>query len=188
MTIDVTHAHETHRKRRTWGYVYGGAITLLGLFSIIAPVIASFAVALTVGWLLIISGVIGCVALFSAGRDAPGFWWNVVTAVLFIIAGVALVFNPIAGVVTLTIVLAAYLLAAGAAKIAMTIAFRRATHGAWMWILFSAVIDLILGALIVAGLPITGLWVIGFLVGVNLLFTGVAVLAGYTRPFDAAPE
>src|SRR5262245_4018669 len=168
---------ETLKKFQTWFKIYGVVLIILGIASILLPVIASFATAIMVGWLLVAGGIFGLISDFQAGTKAPGFWWNLITAALYLLAGIVLLVNPVAAVLTLTIILAAYLLATGIAKVVMAFHYKNVIPKAWLWVLFSALVDIVLGVIIVAGLPGTALWVIGLMVGINLLFTGVALLA-----------
>lgn len=167
---------ETLRKFRLWFKIYGVVLILLGAAAILLPGIATLATSLLVGWVLIAGGVFGLISVFQAGSGSPGFWWNLLTAILCVLAGGMLLWNPLAGVLTLTVVLAAYLLATGVTKLIMAFHYKNVIPQAWLWVLFSAVVDIILGFMIVAGLPGTAIWVIGLLVGINLLFTGVALL------------
>jgi len=168
---------ETLKKFQTWFKIYGVVLILLGIAAILLPGVASIATSIMVGWLLVAGGVFGLISDFSAGSKAPGFWWNLLTAALYLIAGIVLLVNPIAAVLTLTIILAAYLLATGFAKVLMAFHYKNVIPKAWLWVLFSALVDIALGIIIFAGLPGTALWVIGLMVGINLLFTGVALLA-----------
>ena len=168
---------ETLKKFQTWFKVYGVVLIILGIASILLPGIASLATSIMVGWLLVAGGVFGLISDFSSGTKAPGFWWNLLTAALYLIAGIVLLVNPIAAVLTLTIVLAAYLLATGVTKVVMAFHYKNVIPKAWLWVLFSALVDIALGVIIIAGLPGTAVWVIGLLVGINLLFTGVALVA-----------
>src|SRR4029079_6492190 len=86
------------RKHSTWFVIYGLLLALLGLFSIAAPGLAALAVTLTVGWLLLLGGAFGLVAAISGGSKAPGFWWNLLTAIVYVLAGLALLTRPLAGV------------------------------------------------------------------------------------------
>lgn len=167
---------ETIRKYSIGFMIYGAALILLGAIAIIAPVVATLTAGVLIGWLLLASGVFGLIAIFRAGASSPGFWWNLLTDILYLLAGAALLWNPIAGALTLTIILAAYLLATGFTKIVLALGYRATIPGAWGWMLISALIDIVLGLMIVFGLPGTSLWVLGLLIGINLLFTGVAVL------------
>jgi len=167
---------EVVRKHSTWFIIYGLLLIALGLFSIIAPGIATLAATLTVGWLLLLGGGFGVVACFSGGTSAPGFWWNLLTAIVYIIAGLCLLTRPIAGLITLTIILAAYLLASGILRIIMAMGFRAHVPSAWFWVLLSGIVDIVLAFLIMSGLPGTAVWVIGLLVGIDLLMMGFSIL------------
>lgn len=175
MPTTVPMEAQTIRKHSTWFTIYGIALIVLGVLAILMPGIATLATSIFVGWLLLAGGVFGLVSVIQTGKSAPGFWWNLLTAVLFLLAGASVLWNPVASVVTLTIILAAYLLATGVMKVLVAFGYRDAIPGAWLWMLASAIIDIVLGVLIVAGLPGTAVWVIGLMVGINLVFTGVAL-------------
>jgi uncharacterized membrane protein HdeD (DUF308 family) len=167
---------ETLRKFKLWFKIYGVILIILGAVSIILPGIATLATTITVGWLLIAGGIFGLISVVQSGTSSPGFWWNLLTAIVCVLAGGVILFNPIKGVLTLTIILAAYLLATGVTKGFMAFHYRNAIPKAWGWMLFSALIDIVLGVMIIAGLPGSAIWVLGLLVGINLLFTGVALI------------
>ena len=167
---------ETLRKFKLWFKIYGVILIILGAVSIILPGIATLATTITVGWLLIAGGIFGLISVVQSGTNSPGFWWNLLTAIVCVLAGGVILFNPIKGVLTLTIILAAYLLATGVTKGFMALHYRNAIPKAWGWMLFSAVVDIVLGVMIIAGLPGSAIWVLGLLVGINLLFTGVALI------------
>ena len=173
---DIRFDADTLRKYSTWFTIYGVLLALLGILAIAMPYIATLATSIFIGWLLIASAVIGLYAVYSAGKDAPGFWWNLITAILYLAAGIMLLGNPVTGAVSLTIVLAAYLLAGGAAKIFLGIQHKRDIPQAWYWILFSGLVDIALAFLLIMGLPGTAFWAIGLLVGINLLMMGVAIV------------
>jgi uncharacterized membrane protein HdeD (DUF308 family) len=175
MPIGLPADAATLRSHSTWFLIYGILIFALGAFSIVAPGVATLAVELTVGWMLLLGGAMGLIAVFSTGRSMPGFWWNLLTSIVYILAGLSLLARPMSGAITLTIVLAAYLLAGGVVRIAQAFGYRTELPGAWFWVLISGVVDLVLAFMIMSGLPGTAVWVIGLLVGINLLMLGVAI-------------
>lgn len=177
MPIGLGMDAETIRKYSTWFMVYGIALILLGAIAIIAPGFATLAASVLLGWLLLIGGVFGVIAAFSAGTSAPGSWWHLLTAALYLLAGIALLWAPVAGALTLTIILAAYLLAAGVAKVVLAFRYRPSLPGTWAWMLVTGLIDIALGLLIASGLPGSALWVLGLMIGIDLLFSGVALVA-----------
>jgi len=153
----------------------GVIMVILGTVAIVWPVIATIAVDIYVGWLFLISGVVGLVALFAA-EDAPAFLWTLLTAALSLIVGVLLLWKPAEGAVSLTMVLTAFFIAEGIFQIAASISYRDMIPDAWGWMLASGIADLILAALIIVGWSHTVGWALGFIVGVNLLTSGLAMI------------
>lgn len=174
------------RKFSTWFLVYGIILIITGIFSILVPEVATLAAEIFIGWLLLISGLIGIFAVFSAGTSMPGFGWNLLTAFLYAACGAALLWSPLAGVLTLTLFLTAYLLAGGVMQIIAAFGFRTSMPKIWGWVLVSGVIDVALAVLIFSGLPGTAAWVLGLLVGLNLLTTGVALVMAALHARKAA--
>ncbi len=156
--------------------VEGIIAVILGIAAIVLPPVATIAFTIIIGWLFLISGVVGLITTFWA-RHAPGFWWSLISALIAIVAGVVLLAWPISGTLSLTLVLIAFFVVDGIATIMYAIDHRRQLSGRWGWMLVSGVIDLILAAIIFAGLPGTAFWALGLLVGINLLFGGVALIA-----------
>ncbi len=156
--------------------IEGIILILLGLAAIVLPPLATLAITILIGWIFLISGVVGLVTTFWA-RHAPGFWWSLVSAVIGIAAGLALLAWPITGTLSLTLVLIAFFIIEGIASIMYAVEHRRQLSGRWSWMLVSGVIDLILAAVILAGLPGTAMWALGLLVGINMLFGGAALIA-----------
>jgi uncharacterized membrane protein HdeD (DUF308 family) len=184
MPKSLTMDADALKKYRIWFMIYGVLLIALGLFAVAMPYVATTAVELFIGWLLVVSGVIGVVASFSGGQSAPGFWWNMLVAIVYLLAGIALLWHPVAGALTLTLVLTAYLIAGGITKIVMSVNMRNAIPKAWGWILFSGLVDVGLAALILSGWPGSAGWVIGLLVGINLLVTGVALVIAAVHSRD----
>jgi uncharacterized membrane protein HdeD (DUF308 family) len=155
--------------------VEGIVLLVLGAAAIIIPQIATLAVALLLGWLFFISGVVGLIATYLL-RHAPGFLWSLVSAVLGIAAGVALIGWPESAALSLTLILILFFLIEGFASIMFALEHKRELSGQWEWMLASGIVDLVLGGIILIGLPGTAAWAIGLLVGVNMLFGGVALI------------
>jgi uncharacterized membrane protein HdeD (DUF308 family) len=156
--------------------VEGIILVLLGAAAIIVPVIATLAFTLLIGWLFLISGIVGLITTFWL-RNAPGFWWSLVSGVIGIAAGIVLIRWPISGTVSLTLVLIAFFVVEGIATLMYAFEHRVQLSGRWGWMLASGIVDLILAGIIFAGLPETATWALGLLVGINLLFGGTAMIA-----------
>ena len=156
--------------------IEGILLMILGLAAIIVPPLASLAVTIFVGWLFLISGIVGLVLTFWA-RAMPGFWWSLISAILAIIAGGILLAQPVRGTLTLTIVIGVYFLAEGVATIMYALEHRRELSERWSWLLLAGIVDIVIAFIIISGLPGSAQWAIGLLVGVNLLFGGAMLTA-----------
>jgi uncharacterized membrane protein HdeD (DUF308 family) len=156
--------------------IEGIVLLVLGTAAITLPPLAGLAVAIVVGWLFLLGGVVGLITTFAA-RGAPGFGWALLSALVALAAGIVLLINPLAGLATLTYVLIAFFAVDGILNIVMAIEHRRELSGRWEWMLFGGIVDLILAAIIIAGLPGTLAWALGLLVGIDLLFGGAALIA-----------
>jgi uncharacterized membrane protein HdeD (DUF308 family) len=155
--------------------VEGVVLLVLGATAIVLAPLATVAVTILLGWLFLVSGVIGLFTSFWM-RQAPGFWWSLISAVLGIVVGVLLLASPIGGAVSLTILLSAFFIVEGIVSVMFALDHRRELTGRWGWMMASGIVDLVLGAMIFAGLPSTAAWAIGLLVGINMVFGGSALI------------
>lgn len=154
----------------------GIVLLVLGVIAIALPPAATLAVELVTGWVLLISGIVGLVSTLRMQR-APAFVWSLLSAVTGIVAGVLLLRWPLSGAFSLTVILTVFLLLEGVASIMMALDHRRGLAGRWGMLFFSGIVDLLLAGIIFAGLPATSTWAIGLLVGINLLFGGIALIS-----------
>jgi uncharacterized membrane protein HdeD (DUF308 family) len=157
-------------------FLFQGVVMLiLGVLAVAAPVAATILIDIYVGWLLLISGVMGLVALFST-HAVPAFLWGLITAALSVVIGIVLIWKPLEGALTLTLLLTAFFVVEGVFQIAASMAYRHMTSGSVGWMLLSGIADLVLAAIIIAGWPITAVWALGLLVGINLITSGLAIV------------
>jgi uncharacterized membrane protein HdeD (DUF308 family) len=156
--------------------IEGIVLVGLGLAAILLPLIATVAVEIFIGWLLLISGVVGLVATLQM-RRAPGVSWSLASAILGIAAGFVLLRWPLSGALSLTVILTVFFVIEGVVSIFYALEHKRELSGRWGGMLLSGVVDLLLAGVIIAGLPGTASWAIGLLVGINMLFGGSAVIA-----------
>jgi uncharacterized membrane protein HdeD (DUF308 family) len=154
----------------------GIALVILGVLAMLAPVLASVAIAAFFGWLLLVSGIVGLIATLRT-RAAPGFAWSLLSAIVGIVAGALLLGWPVQGALSLTAVLIAFLLVEGGVTIFYALEHRSGLSGRWGWMLASGIVDLVLGIALFAGLPGSALWALGLLIGINMLFGGFALIA-----------
>jgi uncharacterized membrane protein HdeD (DUF308 family) len=153
----------------------GILLAVLGLAAMIVPPLAGLAVTIFLGWMFLISGIVGLLVTFWA-RQMPGFWWSLISAALAVSAGLILLARPMQGILTLTIVVGAYFLAEGVASIMYALEHRRELSERWSWMVFAGVLDIVISAMIIMGLPGSAEWAIGLLVGINLLFGGASLI------------
>jgi len=156
--------------------IEGIILVILGIAAIALPPIATIAFTIIIGWIFLVSGIVGLITTFWA-RQAPGFWWALISGLIAIAAGIVLLAWPISGTLSLTLVLIAFFIVEGIASILYAIEHRGQLSGRWVWMLVSGIIDLILAGIIFAGLPETAAWALGLLVGINMLFGGAALIA-----------
>jgi len=163
--------------RARWAFLMfeGVALIVLGVLAIAAPYFATIAVDIFIGWLFLIAGLVGLVAMFYAD-DIAAFLWTLVTAALSLCLGVLLLYKPGAGAATLTLALTAFFAAEGVFQILTSLAYRKALPDAWGWLLASGVCDLVLVAIIFASWPFSAAWMLGLMAGVNLLTSGWAIV------------
>ena len=155
--------------------IEGILLVILGLAAMIVPPLASLAVTILVGWLLLISGIAG-LALTVWARGMPGFWWSLISAVLALVAGIILLAQPAQGVYTLTLVIGVYFVAEGVATIMYALEHRRELSARWPWLLVAGIFDILISFMIISGLPGSAEWAIGLLVGINLVFGGASLI------------
>jgi uncharacterized membrane protein HdeD (DUF308 family) len=149
--------------------VVGIACSIVGLFSIAVPLIASISVAILAGWVLVIGG-----GVQLAHGVRTRMWWRVAGAVLAIVAGLLILLFPLTGTISLTVVLIAWFWMTGFARLTAWWSTRGA-EGSWTLGLNGA-LSVILGALVWLDLPSSAAWAIGLLLGIEMVFTGSALI------------
>jgi uncharacterized membrane protein HdeD (DUF308 family) len=176
-SFDAARDAVTRTVREHWKLflIEGIILVILGLLAVALPLLAGLAVTILFGWLFLISGAVGLVTTFAM-RQAPGFWWSLISAVLGIVVGVLLLVQPGVGLVSLTYVLTAFFIVEGVATIMFALEHRRQLTGRWGWMLTSGVVDLFLALAILAGLPGSVGWALGLIVGINMVFGGASMI------------
>jgi uncharacterized membrane protein HdeD (DUF308 family) len=148
-------------------------LIVLGLLAIALPIETSLAVVIVIGWLVLFHGIGQLIHAFQS-KGAGHIAWKLLVAVVYLVAGAYLLFHPGVGAATLTFVLAIFFFAEGVVDIAAYFSTRRISGSGWM--LLDGIITLILGVMIWRHWPSSSVWVIGLLVGISLLMTGMTRL------------
>jgi uncharacterized membrane protein HdeD (DUF308 family) len=156
--------------RRNWGWFLALGILeiILGTIAIGASVIATVVTVVFFGWLLLVGGGLSAVHAFWR-KQWRGFFLDLATGILYIVAGFFMVAEPAAAAVSLTLLIAMFLLIGGIFRIVVALT-GHLEH--WGWVLLNGVITAGLGILIWRQWPLSGLWVIGLFVGIEMIFYG----------------
>ncbi len=151
-------------------FVLGILLVVLGFAVMIFPVAGTFAVELLFGLVLLFAGLTQIVLAFRS-QGWGGFIITLVIGILYTLVGLLFLFNPFGGAITLTLILGAFLIVDGILRIIL--AFKLKALSNWVWIFFEGIITALIGIFILVNWPSDSLWVIGFLFGISILFSGL---------------
>lgn len=153
--------------------ILGIALLVLGAIALFAPLFAGNAVVITIGIVLLVAGI----GQFMQGVRAESWREKMLPLILGVVTGLCGIFvigHPLLGLGFLTLLLVAYFVVEGVWKIIASFSYRPAP--AWIWMLVSGVLSLLLGLLIWNQWPVSGMWAVGVLVGVDLISTGLSMV------------
>jgi uncharacterized membrane protein HdeD (DUF308 family) len=165
--------HET-QKNAGWLLVLGVVTVLAGFLSVGSPVVGGLGMVFIIGIAMTIGGVARAIGAFSAGSFGSGAL-AFVGGILTFGAGLMVVTQPGIGLATLTLILGAYLVVDGISS--AVLAFQVRPETGWGWMLFSAAIGVVVGILLLSEWPLSGLWAVGTLVGIHLIFAGFSLIS-----------
>jgi uncharacterized membrane protein HdeD (DUF308 family) len=163
---------ETVRRHSLWYLVQAGVMILAGILALTYPVVSSFSVVIFLGWLLIISGIVQGISLFDA-RNVPHFWLQLVSVVVSVIVGVLLIRHRAQGLLVLTLLLLVYFMIEGISKVIFSLTIRPFPN--WGWVMASGVVGILASLYLWASLPVTAIWLLGVLLGIQLICEGAAL-------------
>ncbi len=155
-------------KRWGWFLALGILLIVLGTIALGSSVTMTLASMVFVGWLMIVGGFFEAIQAFTC-KAWSGFFIDLLTGILYVVVGFMIVGNPAATAVTLTLLIAMFLIFSGVFRIATSITVR---YAHWGWVLLHGVVDVILGISIWQQWPYSGLWVIGLFIGIDMIFNG----------------
>lgn len=164
---------ENVKRASGWSIALGLLMIVAGMLAILAPLIAGAVIVFVVAWTAIFDGGAQIVYGFrahSGGRMAL----EIVLGLLYIVAGVFILMHPAGGLLALTLIIACFLLIYGV--FALVLAFQLRPHAGWGWVLFDAIVTILLGVLIWEHWPINSEWVVGTLIGISFIASGVSRL------------
>jgi uncharacterized membrane protein HdeD (DUF308 family) len=172
--------------RRGWGWFVALGILqiVLGVIAVGASVFVTLASVVLFGWLLLIGGVLSVVHAFWQ-KQWSGFFVDLAMGILYVVVGFMVVGNPLAAAETLTLLIAAFLFMGGIFRIVAALAGKVQNS---FWVLLNGIVTLVLGIMIWRQWPLSGLWVIGLFIGIELIFYGWSlVMVGLTAKRLSSP-
>lgn len=171
--LDGTGLSPQLAQSRWWLYAVGALLIIAGLAALALPLFASLAVEAVVGWAFVLAGIAQLAYAFRA-KGWGGLAWQVLIGAVFLVGGFTLLTNPVAGLISLTLVIIATFIASGVFKI--LIGLRLRPLDGWGWFIVLGVLSLAVGLLIWNRLPSSAAWSLGLLVGIDFLSTGLVFL------------
>ncbi|RLA22409.1 MAG: hypothetical protein DRQ63_12750 [Gammaproteobacteria bacterium] len=153
--------------------ISGVILIVAGTFAVISPLVAGLSITILVGLSLVFGGVGQCFLALKAGAFGRALLTFLVGA-LMVVAGSFMMTQPVAGLASITLLLVAYLVAAGLGELIMSLHLRPADG--WGWMLFNGIITLLLGMMLWRQFPLSGAWAIGVLFGIKMVFSGWALV------------
>lgn len=164
---------EELRKHRGWFLALGIALIILGTFALGATVAATLASIMVIAWILIISGVAHLADAFQT-RAWRGVVWHVLLGLIDLLVGAWLLINPAVGAIKVTLILAIFFIIEGIVQIMAGVAGKLPNRG---WQIFSGLITVLLGVLVISEWPYSGVWFLGMCLGIGLIFRGWSLIA-----------
>lgn len=160
---------------RMLGLMIAGAILVVGgIAALFNPLAATLTAEQIAGWFFLLAGGLQILAGVRQ-KSQPGWWPSVLLGILGAIVGLSLLLQPFAGIISLTLLVAVFFLMSGGAKIALSFTLRK--HPSFWLMLVSGAVSVLLGGMIIAGFPASATIVLGTLLAVDLLTSGVALVA-----------
>jgi uncharacterized membrane protein HdeD (DUF308 family) len=157
------------QRATTWSIGLSVVMIVTGMLAIMLPMMAGIAVTAIVGWLLIFSGALHLVFALRGGH-ASAIVWEILLGVAYGVIGFYVLANPVAGLESLTIAVAVYLLIEGVLEFILSFQLRPAPGAGWL--LVDGIITLVLAVMIWRTWPSSAAWVVGTLVGISMIFSG----------------
>jgi uncharacterized membrane protein HdeD (DUF308 family) len=160
-------------KSINWSIALSVLLILAGIFAILVPPVSGIAVTLIFAWAMIFSGITHFVFAFKT-HTTGGVIWELLVGAVYLFTGVYLLLHPLDALIALTLILAIYLFFEGVVETIQSFQLRP-RHGA-NWLLLDGIVTLILAVMIWRSWPASTVWVVGTLVGISMIFSGLSRL------------
>jgi len=168
-----------------WSIALGVLMIIAGMVAIFAPLEAGLVVVIVVGWMAIFNG--GAQLVYAFSHAARHRWLEGLLGIIYIIAGIYILMHPVGGLLAITLLISCFLIVYGV--FALVLAFQMRPAPGWGWVLFDAIITILLGILIYIHWPRNTEWVMGTLFGISFIVSGVSrlMLSMAVRRLTARP-
>ena len=163
---------ETIRKQSMWFMIQGGFLVVAGVVALLSPIFASTFFIVFLGWMLVIAGVVQAIGLIGA-TQVHYFWLQLISAALAGLVGFMLITRPEAGLLAAALLMVAYFMVDGLQRVVFALMIRPMRN--WAWMLLSGVLGILLALVLVWNLPDAAGWLIGLLLGIELISVGGAM-------------
>ena len=155
-----------------WYLLQGILMVVAGFLALVYPLIASVAIVYLLAWILIVSGVVQGIGLIGA-RQVPHFWLQLISVVIAIVVGLLLLRQPESGLVVFSVLLIVYFMVEGMAKIIFALSIKPFPN--WGWVLGAGIVSILLAVYLWANLAVASEFLLGILLGVQLICEGAAM-------------
>ncbi len=162
---------EMVRQASTVSVLWGVLLIVFGMVAVASPFLAAVAVNALVAWLIILAGIVHLMVGFRT-HGAGSMIWKILVGIAYVCVGGYAIAHPVLGVASLTLLLASLFLVEGVLDIILFVKMRPMQGS--NWVLLDGIVSLLLGAMIYMQWPSSSAWAIGTLVGISLIFSGVA--------------
>jgi uncharacterized membrane protein HdeD (DUF308 family) len=194
MTISVDAAaaalreamRETVKRYSLWYLLQGILMVVAGVLAFIYPLLASVALIYLLAWVLIVSGAVQAIGLIGA-RHVPHYWLQLISVVIAILIGALLLRQPESGLLIMTLLLIVFFMVEGISKVIFALTIRPFPN--WGWVFASGLVGIVLGVYLLMNIPVSAEWVLGVLLGIQLICEGAALayLAWQVRTAKSEP-
>lgn len=163
---------ETVERHSNWYLAQAGLMIVAGVLALLFPVASSFTAVMFLGWILIFTGIFQGLSLIGAA-NVPHFWLQLISVALFIVVGMLFLRDPGQSLLTLTLLLIVFFMVEGISKVIFALTIRPFPN--WGWVLMSGVVGILLALYLWASIPVTAIWLLGALLGIELICEGLAL-------------
>lgn len=152
-------------------YIFNGVMFfVLGVIFLAIPLVAAEILDFIIGGLLLLTGLGQLTISYLSKRH----WTYYLTTILYLVAGLLLLFRPHEGVLALAAIVGVFFLLQGCMQLFTAALY--APFPGWVWVSISGLVSLLLASLVYVGWPITGMWLLGIMLGINFLAFGISTM------------